>query len=281
MGPTNAISSSFAEPLLGQLPAHPPNDADLLRSLDDYFLANEFDCDTQRLLSILGWKKALRQGHQQQANLVRLQKLGLLASYPVGFDLRLHTPPGHIRDRILEILAADSSALNLSSQKHTATAEMVQLTEVEDEHFQGAQAGPIEDDADFTDTDSEISADSDFDPTDESLAERLYALKDMIPPTTRGWVQSKVNFGVSAVQNTWYYGSRTVWVVCATALMIGVPLATCWAEDQQIEGMEREFRMREAGGELLTAGGDGKEGEQSTADMLGAHLDRAEAKPAL
>nr|XP_036583781.1 mitochondrial import receptor subunit [Colletotrichum truncatum]KAF6792924.1 mitochondrial import receptor subunit [Colletotrichum truncatum] len=158
---------------------------------------------------------------------------------------------------------------------------MVQLTEVEDEHFQAHQAGPIEDDGDYTDTDSEISADSDFDPTDESFTERLYALKDMIPPTTRGWVQHKVNFGVSAVQNTWYYGSRTVWVVCATALMIGVPLATCWAEDQQIEGMEREFRMREAGGELLTAGGEpGNEGE-STADILGAHLDRAEAKPAL
>ncbi|KAF6838197.1 mitochondrial import receptor subunit [Colletotrichum plurivorum] len=160
---------------------------------------------------------------------------------------------------------------------------MVQLTEVEDEHFQATQAGPIEDDADYTDTDSEISADSDFDPTDESLTERLYALKDMIPPTTRGWISHKVNFGVSAVQNTWYYGSRTVWVVCATALMIGVPLATCWAEDQQIEGMEREFRMREAGGELLTAGADGApaQAEGSTADILSAHLDRAEAKPAL
>ncbi|KAF4831136.1 hypothetical protein CGCTS75_v005385 [Colletotrichum tropicale] len=100
MGPTNALSGSFAEPLLGQLQAHPPNDTDLLRSLDDYFLANEFDCDTQRLLSILGWKKALRQGHHQQANLGRLQKLGLLASYPVGFDFRLYAPGTHPRPHL-------------------------------------------------------------------------------------------------------------------------------------------------------------------------------------
>lgn len=32
------------------------------------------------------------------------------------------------------------------------TDKMVQLTEVPDEHFEGAQAGPIEDDGDFTDT---------------------------------------------------------------------------------------------------------------------------------
>lgn len=127
-------------------------------------------------------------------------------------------------------------------------------------------------------TDSEISDDSDYDPREESLSERLYALKDMIPPTTRGWIGSKVDSGARVVQSTWYYGSRTLWVVCTTALMIGVPLATCWAEDQQIEGMEREYRMREQGSELLTAG-DEKEG--STADQLSQSLGRAEARPAL
>ncbi|KAH6693721.1 mitochondrial outer membrane translocase complex, subunit Tom22 [Plectosphaerella plurivora] len=154
---------------------------------------------------------------------------------------------------------------------------MVQLVEVEDEHFQGSQKGPIEEDADFTDTDSEISDDSDYDPSQETLAERLAALKDIIPPTTRGWISDKVGAGVGLVQTTWYYGSRTAWVVCATALMIGVPLATCWSEDQQIEGMEREYRMREAGGDLLTAGDE----NATTADQLSQSLGKAEARPAL
>lgn len=162
---------------------------------------------------------------------------------------------------------------------------MVQLVEVEDEHFQGAQQGPQDDDGDFTDTDSEISADSDYDPTDESLTERLYALKDMIPPTTRGWFSARFNNGVSIASNTWYYGSRTLYVVCTTAMLIGVPLATAWAEDQQIEGMEREYRMREMGGELLTAGeegqGQGQSLEGTTADMLNQQLGKAEARPSL
>ncbi|ROT38170.1 mitochondrial import translocase, subunit Tom22 [Sodiomyces alkalinus F11] len=157
---------------------------------------------------------------------------------------------------------------------------MVQLVEVEDEHFQSAQPGPEEDDADFTDTDSEISEDSDYDPSQETLAERLYALKDIIPPTTRGWIGARFDTGARAVQNTWFYGSRTVWVVCTAALMIGVPLATCWAEDQQIEGMEREYRMREMGSELLTAGEDQKEG--NTADMLNQAIGgKTEARPSL
>lgn len=130
--------------------------------------------------------------------------------------------------------------------------------------------------------DSEISADSDFDPSQESFAERLAALKDIVPPTTRGWIGAQVNTGSQAVQATWYYGSRTLWVVCATALMIGVPLATCWAEDQQIEGMEREYRMREQGGELLTAGDEAAQQQGgSTADKLNQSLGKAEARPSL
>ena len=112
----------------------------------------------------------------------------------------------------------------------------------------------------------------------ESLGERLYALKDMIPPTTRGWIGAQVDNGARVVQTSWYYGSRTLWVVCATALMIGVPLATCWAEDQQIEGMEREYRMREMGGELLTAGEN--EGG-TTASQLEQSLGKSEARPSL
>ncbi|KZL81943.1 mitochondrial import receptor subunit tom22 [Colletotrichum incanum] len=283
MGPSTGMSGpAVAEPPLAHFQAQlHPNDSSLF---DDqgYFLDNDFVCDIHRQLSIFGWKKSFRFGLYQQAILERLQELGFFVALPVGFNLRLHTPPGYIRYRLIDIFANARRAAEQhlrNERRSQIPVIMVQLTEVEDEHFQSGQAGPIEDDADFTDTDSEISADSDYDPRDESFTERLYALKDIVPPTTRGWISNKVDLGVSAVQNTWYYGSRTVWVVCATALMIGVPLATCWAEDQQIEGMEREYRMREMGGDALLAAGEGKEG--STADQIGLALDRAEAKPAL
>ncbi|KAK3938359.1 mitochondrial import receptor subunit tom22 [Diplogelasinospora grovesii] len=157
---------------------------------------------------------------------------------------------------------------------------MVQLVEVEDEHFQNPQPGPdveLEDD-DFTDTDSEISTDSHYDPLDETLAERLYALRDIIPPTTRGWVWGKVTTTTSAVKTLASFCGRAAWAISVSALLVGVPFALAYAEDQNILAMEQEQRMREMGGELLTAPGDSDKG---TAERVGAALGGSSAKAAL
>ncbi|KAJ4124215.1 hypothetical protein NW768_009569 [Fusarium equiseti] len=151
---------------------------------------------------------------------------------------------------------------------------MVTLTEVEDEHFQHAQAGPDveEDDEDYSDTDSEISNDSDYDPSDETLAERLYALRDIVPPTTRSWISGKASSVGNAAWSVLSFSGKGAWVITTSALFFGVPFALSFAEDQQLTAMEQEYNMRQSGSELLTAGS-----EQSTADQVGAAL---ESKPA-
>ncbi|KAG5947559.1 hypothetical protein E4U53_006407 [Claviceps sorghi] len=153
---------------------------------------------------------------------------------------------------------------------------MVTLTEVEDEHFQGSQAGPDVDDDDYTDTDSEISNDSDYDPSDETLAERLYALRDIIPPTTRGWISSRVNSITNKAWSVLSFSGKGAWVITTSALFFGVPFALSFAEDQQLTAMEQEYNMRQTGSELLTAGA-----EQNTADKVGAALGDTQAKPSL
>ncbi|KAI6784764.1 Mitochondrial import receptor subunit-like protein [Emericellopsis cladophorae] len=154
---------------------------------------------------------------------------------------------------------------------------MVTLTEVEDEHFQNTQAGPEADDDDYSDTDSEISNESEYDPQDETLAERLYALRDIIPPTTRGWISSKVNTVSNATWTALSFSGKATWVITTSALFFGVPFALSFAEDQQLTAMEQEYNMRQQGSELLTAGGD-----QTTADRIGAALgDEKDAKAAL
>ncbi|KAM7189157.1 mitochondrial import receptor subunit tom22 [Naviculisporaceae sp. PSN 640] len=156
---------------------------------------------------------------------------------------------------------------------------MVQLVEVEDEHFQQAQLGP-EDEDDFTDTDSEISAESDWDPVEESLADRLYALRDVVPATTRGWVWDKVTYTTETVKSTLSFAGRAAWAISVSALLLGVPFALAYADDQQILAMEEEQRMREMGSEILGGGGAGN--EQSTAERVGAALGQeGGAKPAL
>ncbi|KAJ0108651.1 mitochondrial import receptor subunit tom22 [Diaporthe amygdali] len=146
--------------------------------------------------------------------------------------------------------------------------KMVQLVEVEDEHFQHVQEGPVEDDGDYTDTDSEISNDSDYDPTQESLAERISALRDIVPPTTRAWFWNKFQTTQRVVKGVIFFAGRSMWSISVSALLIGVPFALCWAEEQQVIAMEQEARMREMGADVLTAGG----GEGGTADRVGQAL---------
>lgn len=153
---------------------------------------------------------------------------------------------------------------------------MVILTEVEDEHFQSNQAGPIEDDDDYSDTDSEISNESEYDPSEETLAERLYALRDIIPPTTRSWISSRATTVSDAAWSVLSFSGKGAWVITTSALFFGVPFALSFAEDQQLTAMEQEYSMRQAGGELLTAGAEG-----NTADKVGAALDGKPAQPSL
>lgn len=152
---------------------------------------------------------------------------------------------------------------------------MVILTEVEDEHFQTSQASP-EDAEDFTDTDSEISNESEFDPSNETLAERLYALRDIVPPMTRSWVSSRVSSFSGKAWNALSLSGKGAWVVITSALFFGVPFALSFAEDQQLATMEQEFNMRQAGSELLTAGS-----EQGTSEKVEAALGESKAGPQL
>ncbi|GAP87681.1 putative mitochondrial import receptor subunit tom-22 [Rosellinia necatrix] len=148
---------------------------------------------------------------------------------------------------------------------------MVQLQEIVDEHFQEGQAGPEDDDADFTDTDSEISEESEYDPRDETLGERLYALRDMVPPQTRGYIVSTVSTATNAVKSALSFSGKTLWVISSSALLLGIPWALAWAEEQQVLEMEKEMKMREMGGDLLTAGGQdsGLSTAQQVSNALG------------
>ena len=162
---------------------------------------------------------------------------------------------------------------------------MVQLTEVEDEHFQHEQVGPELEDDDFTDTDSEISTDSNYDPNSETWSDRLWALRDMIHPTTRAWLSQRVQATTRVLKTGLFFVGSAAWTISASALLVGVPFAILFAEEQQMIAMEQEQRMRDMGGEMLTAGAGGIPGAEAsgTAAQVGAALDggRAQAQAAL
>ncbi|KAH0013523.1 hypothetical protein KCU78_g9162, partial [Aureobasidium melanogenum] len=48
------------------------------------------------------------------------------------------------------------------------------------------------------------------------------------------------------------YGGKTLWVVSTSVLLLGVPWALAFAEEQQMAEMEREMKMQQSANELLT-----------------------------
>jgi import receptor subunit TOM22 len=142
---------------------------------------------------------------------------------------------------------------------------MVKLEEVMDEEFVREQDGPH--DEDDWDTDSgtynhhticstsylsliilTIYAESDTSsiasaPVDETLYERISALQDMIPASTRRSLKSKYETTTSWLKSGLFMGGKTLWVVSTSALLLGVPWALAYSEEQMIVEQERAELM--------------------------------------
>nr|CAE47910.1 mitochondrial import receptor subunit tom22 homologue, putative [Aspergillus fumigatus] len=137
---------------------------------------------------------------------------------------------------------------------------MVKLTEVEDEHF--AQEKPMatknnvllatdDEDEDYTDTESEISVESDLDVEGETLYERVAALKDIVPPSTRRQISSTVSTLTSFTKSSISFSGKALWILSTSAFLLGVPWALAYAEEEQYVQMEREQGMIKGANEDL------------------------------
>ncbi|GAB7339212.1 hypothetical protein MBLNU457_5871t1 [Dothideomycetes sp. NU457] len=127
---------------------------------------------------------------------------------------------------------------------------MVKLEEVLDEEFNKEQ--PMEGEEDWdTDDESIASSDSDDVPS-ETLYDRLVALRDIIPPHQRRALSSAWDTTSSWASTGLSFGGKTLWVVSTSALLLGVPWALAFAEEQQMAEMEREMKMQQSANEMLT-----------------------------
>jgi import receptor subunit TOM22 len=131
-------------------------------------------------------------------------------------------------------------------------------------------------------------------PEEETLTERILALRDIIPPTTRSYISNKVETTTGWIKSGLLFGGKTLWVVSTSALLLGVPWALAFAEEQQMVEMEKEMKMRDMGGEVCAS--NSFVGFQcpeqvtnfyqllnpgTTASALNAQLSTQQGKPAL
>ncbi|KAH7380475.1 mitochondrial outer membrane translocase complex, subunit Tom22 [Phaeosphaeria sp. MPI-PUGE-AT-0046c] len=131
---------------------------------------------------------------------------------------------------------------------------MVKLEEVMDEEFVREQEGPHDEDDWDTDSESDTSSIGSS-PSDETLYERILALQDIIPASTRRSISTKVSTTSSWIKSGLFMGGKTLWVVSTSALLLGVPWALAYSEEQMIVEQERaELMAQRAQNEFMAPG---------------------------
>ena len=104
----------------------------------------------------------------------------------------------------------------------------------------------------ITCADSSISGDEADDDIEsrETFTDRIIALKDMVPPTTRRRFIDIYN-GVSRYTRSGFWiGAKGAYAITVSALFIGVPFALLSADEMFLAEQEKEMKMREMGNEV-------------------------------
>lgn len=156
--------------------------------------------------------------------------------------------------RILPLLSTFSTlpistTLHLYSDPHPNHPAMVLVEEVPEDILlqEGEKESDFETDSNASDASSIFSDDEEDLLADESLYDRLVALKDIVPPTTRNKAHARY---VSAKTWTWWSlqsAGSVAWWVSTSALLIGLPLALAIDDEHKVVQQEREMQMQNYG----------------------------------
>jgi import receptor subunit TOM22 len=95
---------------------------------------------------------------------------------------------------------------------------------------------------------SSVESDS---PIDESLLDRIAALKDIVPPTTRHSLVSKVSKTASFFKRSTKFAGNVIWVVTTSALLIGLPLALILEDEAKVVAQENEMLAQQQGAQQV------------------------------
>jgi import receptor subunit TOM22 len=87
---------------------------------------------------------------------------------------------------------------------------------------------------------------------DETLYDRIVALQDIIPAKQRRAIGRSINTATSWVKSGLSFGGNTLWVVSTSALLLGVPWAIAYAEDQQVAEAEQQMKMQQTANDVST-----------------------------
>ncbi|PWW74241.1 mitochondrial import translocase, subunit Tom22 [Tuber magnatum] len=141
---------------------------------------------------------------------------------------------------------------------------MVHIKEVEEQYFseQRPDLNYAYEDYDYPHSSPSSSAGSDEededgdDSYDESLYDRIVALKDMIPVHQRERIVNAFGRAHMVLSGGLRFGGSVLWVVGTSALVLGVPFAVAIGEEQQLDMGREATAIGNAAESLRPGAGD-------------------------
>lgn len=112
--------------------------------------------------------------------------------------------------------------------------------------------GSEEDDSEGDDSDEEITERGLTIPQ-ETIWERISALRDIIPPSTRRSISQKVNSITGYGGVTLLWSGRAAWVLTTTLLLWGLPYSLAVEDEMRITQQERDLNSQQHGAQSVSS----------------------------
>ncbi|KAH8104800.1 mitochondrial import receptor subunit Tom22-domain-containing protein [Cristinia sonorae] len=86
---------------------------------------------------------------------------------------------------------------------------------------------------------------------EESFYERISALVDIVPPTTRHSISTKISKTASFFKTSGKIVGNLVWIVTTSALLVGLPLAMSLEDEAKVVAQEQEMLAQQQGAQQV------------------------------
>ncbi|KAG5648288.1 hypothetical protein DXG03_004858 [Asterophora parasitica] len=97
---------------------------------------------------------------------------------------------------------------------------------------------------------SSVASDSSV---DETFFDRIAALKDIVPPSTRHSISERISKTTSFFKKGGKIAGNIVWVVTTSALLVALPLALSLEDEAKIVAQEKEMLEQQQGAQQMLA----------------------------
>jgi len=128
---------------------------------------------------------------------------------------------------------------------------MVEFEEIKDEHYEENDGFEDEEsDGDYSDASEDEDQGQDEGVQDETIIDRIVALKDIIPAHQRDAISRSISKAYSFGSMATFIGGKAVYILITSILMLGIPYALSLEEDKMISEQERQMQLHQGMSEV-------------------------------